>query len=89
MKLIELYRIWMTTGHLPKLGLCNSIPIEYRKTFYLLAPLHDDKVGLLIDSGSQTYWGSGLPCDHKLEETGFTPLRQTIVLLICAIHNEL
>lgn len=89
-RLIDLYKEWMEKGRLPNGGLCVSLNCEYedslKEYFY---PTPTEFKSLSHEGYEPTYWASGLPSDHKDEYCGFTPLRQTIVLLICAIHNEL
>jgi len=89
MKLIDLYKEWMETGKLPDWGLCNSIPKEYWETLDLFEPSQDEESQLDYEGLSWNYWASGLPTNHKDEKYGFTPLRQTIVLLICAMKDEI
>lgn len=90
-KLIDLYKEWMETGELPKGGLCIALlDTKYEEIIdEELSPTYEDRQTLKKEGLCTTYWASGLPEDHKDEMYGFTPLRQTIVLLICAIHNEL
>lgn len=90
MKLIELHKKWMETGVLPSHGLCNSLKAKYFRTLLdLFAPpieANKDYVTFwaypltLSQEGSMSYMEMALP---------YTPTRQTIVLLICAIHGEL
>lgn len=89
MKLIELYKKWMKSGELPDSGLCNSIQIKYEKLFLLFIPSRNECLALSKEGFDITYWASGLPADHKDEQIAFTPLRQTIVLLICAMAGEI
>lgn len=82
-KLIDLYKEWMETGRMDDAGLCQiSMNTYWEETF-------DEYFFNHIPKNSKDYWGSGLRINHKNEQFTFTPLRQTIVLLICAIHNEL
>lgn len=94
MKLIDLYKEWMKKGTMTKegrllFGLCLELPFEYSASLELLTPTIEDYKSLSNDGFCTVYWGSGLPVDHKDEMSAFTPLRQTIVLLICAMHDEL
>lgn len=89
-KLINLYKEWMETGKIPGNGLCNSMPNdEYKYSLEDFAPYSSDKLGIINDGESRNYWGAGLSPHHKGVSRDFTPLRQTIVLLICAMNNEL
>ena len=89
-KLIDCYKEWMKEGVIDNRrgsigdgGLCNAVPKEYLETLHFLAP---------PNSQSWHYWGYGIPYFHTPDTRvmySFTPLRQTVVLLICAMHNEL
>lgn len=83
MKLIDLYKEWMETGIMPNTGLCPiSMHTYWEKTF-------DDYFYNHMGQGKSIFWGAGVKIGHKDEKYTFTPLRQTIVLLICAMHDEL
>lgn len=88
-KLIELHKQWGKKGGLPATGLCGSIPSKYENTFELLNPTKDDYGKLANKRFSLNWWGSGLNRDDKKKYYTYTPLRQTIVLLICAMHDEI
>lgn len=82
MKLIDLYKQWMETGKLPEDGLCNCIPQKYSKEFNLCKP----------ESSPYMYWANiDTPTQNNYDDwhNGFNPIRQTIVLLICAMCDEL
>jgi len=89
MELIDLYKKWMETEKLSNVGLCNSLPQTYWKTLILFMPSNDEMLELIEEGFDQVFWASGLPADHRKEERGFTELRQTIVSLICAMHDEI
>lgn len=89
-KLIDLYKEWMETGLIEEDrfrkhgtgGLCNCVPEKYLETLFLFTPKKDSD-GFWANNLDRTYYST-------IESMyGFNPLRQTIVLLICAIHNEL
>ena len=88
-KLIDLYKEWMKTGMMTEDGLCICMPDEYEKPFRLLYPTREDKIELLITHLSDGFWASGLSREDDNKYATFTPLRQTIVLLICAMCDEL
>jgi len=90
-KLIDLYKEWMETEDLSGDGLCSSLPKHYLESFEHFSPSQQEIHELGNQMFSTLYWGSGLKCyDHiDLRARKFTPLRQTIVLLICAMHDEL
>lgn len=68
-------------------GLCGYI--QNYPNFKLIVPTKDDYIKLDKEDLSLAYWGSGNEVDHPENEKGFTPLRQTIVLFLAAINNEL
>jgi len=92
MKLIELYKEWMETGAIPKRGLCWSLPEKYLIDLSLFRPNTEEENELWENGLTIVYWGSGLntlsSSMYNLEHK-FTDLRQTIVLLICAMNNEI
>ena len=90
MKLKKEYEKWVETGELPGDGLCNSLRrTEYQNTLELFKPSRKEKFELIASDFSFCYWGSGLNNNDLGIFNKFTPLRQTIVLLILAMHDEL
>ena len=96
MKLIDLYKEWMETGRItgeknncPN-GLCSAVPEKYCDSLLLFKPSTKELNGLRDEYLSQTYWASGLDLFDSItnKESLFSPLRQTIVLLICCILEE-
>lgn len=88
MKLIDLHKRWCKSGRLPMIGLCYTIDRfgEKEDLDYLLM-FKPDKI---INSFRGRYWGYGKfggGVDNVVCE--YTPLRQTIVLLICCMKNEI
>lgn len=90
MKLIEMHKSWMDKGELDVNGLCNSLKgTVYEEILELFEPECNP-----LNTQTDVYWGySGInvlfaPNEHFVKYQ-YTPLRQTIVLLICAMHNEL
>jgi len=76
------------SGVIPSWGLCSCSLYGYLddRLLDLFTPSSDD-LGQLIKEGSATcYWGSGTNTDMLCK---FTTLRQTIVLFMAAINNEL
>lgn len=91
MKYLDFYYKCLETGLIVdkgqlSLGLCAALPRSFQKTFY---PTVDEEDTLLKEGFCPVYWASGLPLYHKDETCVFTPLRQTIVLLMAAMNNEL
>jgi hypothetical protein len=78
--IMELYEEWMETGTLPDYGLCSSLPKKYLESLSKLSPFEGD---------ISLFWAAGVPIGHWDRYDGFTPLRQTIMLLIAAMHDEL
>ena len=90
MKLKQEYENWMETGELPENGLCKCLSgTKYKSTLDLFKPSRKEKFELVAIEFSYGYWGSGLAYSDNDKYAKFTPLRQTIVLLILAIHDEL
>lgn len=95
MKLFELYKQWMETGTMgqPKVmggGLCNMLPTEYKyDDLEMMKPTMHDLAK--INSWGTTFWayGENIPIDLTRQAYDFTPLRQNIVLFICAMNDEL
>lgn len=83
-KYLKFYEDCMTTGELPDYGLCNSIE-SYDGELMLFEP----PSGLF---SPYDYWGFGENPEHLssyVVATKFTTLRQTIVLLLAAMNDEL
>lgn len=92
MKLIDYHKLWCETGKLPSLGLCSTlIALNLKEEFKILKTLIKPNVEELPWCGHRDYWGccteTIFKCNIKPNE--YTPFRQTIVLLICAIKNEI
>lgn len=94
-RLIDYHREWEIKKQIPTDGLCltfDKLPVKYRNTFELFEP-STQEVGELDDSyESCGFWAAGLDryeADFQDIRIGYTPRRQAIILLICAMHNEL
>lgn len=87
MKLIDLHKEWMESGKIKDRensfgdgGLCNAVPIKYYDAVSLFRPKRY-KI---------SWWAGGHPNQENDKLMyDYNSLRQTIVLLICAINNEL
>ena len=96
-KHLEFYKACMETGVLPKEiyggGLCNCANEELIDTDLLddLHPTDEDFDKLMDEHKNRCYWGSDLNSVEYLNTLShsFTPLRQTIVLFMAAMNNEL
>lgn len=91
MKYLPLYYKWLEKGEIPYRenektcgGLCS---IFGGKRLFDMMSLNDpfDKGWYWGYTGDRTCWDPYLGC----KETAFTPLRQTIVLFMAAMNNEL
>jgi hypothetical protein len=89
MKYLELYKDWRIGGKIPKEGLCASL--NFPKRLEMFEPTREDAEKLQKKNMSTAYWGSGMTIysNDKLRYYSFTPLRQTILLFLAAINNEL
>ena len=90
-KLIDCYKEWMEAGKLPDEGLCLCLPKKYKKTLIDIAPTNEESMQLRKEGKPTAYWGYGKQgwIFANNYYTDFTPLRQAIVLLICAMHDEI
>lgn len=87
-KLIDLHKEWMGMGTMGEPengggGLCNVVPVEYKTNLCCFIPKQ-----YRVFWGSDTRIGSTNE-NYKTVAYKYTELRQTIVLFICAMHNEL
>lgn len=91
MKLIDEHKQWCRTGVLPSCnGLCSELKnTEYEESLDLFRPSAKERIKLNDKGISVAYWGSGLKWHAKDIYKNYTELRQNIVLLICAMHDEL
>ncbi len=95
-KLIDLHFEWMETGTMGKLynaggGLCNFIPAEYIHLFDLFIPTQRE-LDVFEENDSPIFWASGLQesySEYSKLAYLYTPRRQSIVLLICAMYGEI
>jgi hypothetical protein len=95
-KHLDYYKRCMLTGYLegvhPQLpfgGLCRAAAsqvIDSKIFRELIVPSYKEREKLSKEGKSSSYWASGHVSARPCE---FTPLRQTIVLLMAAIKGEL
>ena len=100
-KYLALYKKWLETGKLPKgLGLCNEFG-KFDSTKGVRV-YHDELFPLFVEDQVFVYWGfeDGFGEKELLANWGnesvmtemrssFTPLRQTILLFMAALNEEL
>jgi len=92
MKLIDLHKEWMEKGQTSENGICNEV-LKFQGKYYnemqLLRPTYNDFNKISDENNCVVFWGAGLSSDNQEICKAYTPLRQTIVLLICAMNNEI
>lgn len=86
-KYLKFYEKCIGAGRLPHDGLCKSFGKV--KKFQRFIPTCDDFDIMNQEDKSTGYWGSGVKYNNIRKYCGFTPLRQTIVLFMAAMNNEL
>lgn len=79
---------------MPDEGLCmcasdDKISSDILEEYF--QPTPEERYDLVTEGLSTFYWGSGISKYNQYDEIAyvFTPLRQTIVLFMAAINNEL
>jgi hypothetical protein len=91
-KLINNFKKWSTKGEIPEEGLCETLRYTpYKETLEQFVPTREDVDTLLKEDKPFLYWAYGIESNTertKVRRQGLTPLRQTILALICAIHDE-
>ncbi len=91
-KLITNFKKWSTKGEIPAEGLCETLRYTpYKETLRLFSPTIEDARTLHEERKPFTYWGYGIEYNGeelKKRHQGLTPLRQTILAFICAMHDE-
>lgn len=91
-KLIANFKKWSTKGEIPEEGLCETlICTPYEETLDLFKPTFEDFRTLNVENKPTTYWGYGIESNTertKVRRQGLTPLRQTILAFMCAMHDE-
>lgn len=93
-KYLPLYYKWASKGRIPHFGLCNCFKDCYE--FHLLLP--EDMNGYWAYDGEPLSADAGINMQRDIDRRiitrddarhEFTPLRQTIVLFLAAMNNEL
>lgn len=89
-KILDYYKQFSKTGELDQSGLCLLLrDTPYNRELFLFKPTKEDFDELCNDGLSKGWWASLLPNDSLEKMSAFTPMRQTILLFIAAMHNEL
>ncbi len=91
MNLKEEYLRWKKYGSITNVGLCRTLSgTKYRDTLdSLIRPNKMEEIKLSNEGLSTVYWGSGVDASDERRWFTLTPLRENIILLILAIHDEL
>lgn len=90
-KHLDFYFKCMESGELPYAGLCYCAArrLISKKLLDIIEPSFEDDFNLRNEGLSFGYWSSGLLLNDSNKFFQFTPLRQTIVLFMAAMNNEL
>lgn len=89
MTYLEFYEQCMESGFMEDIGLCNALPHALNnQVFDMVKPTLTDFCELDGKGLSSLFWASGLNSFDPNRYTLFTPLRQTLVLLMAAIAGE-
>lgn len=88
---LAFYEKCMINGTMPHDGLCKNLDYEFLQLFN---PTSSEREILFLENTSRIYWGYGVPYDAQTYNEdelcyGFTTLRQTLVLFMAAMNNEL
>ena len=84
MKYLDLYKRWVEDGYMLCPGLCTAFGGD--TIFGVMCPTSADILELKYEGCTTMYWGSD-DWSNKIYE--FTELRQTIVLFMAALNDEL
>lgn len=83
-KYYDFYIECMATGFMPKMGLCNNFPKNHK--LELFKPTIEDVYENEIHIAT---WGYFLRSCPGEQEDAFNTIRQTVVLFLAAMNNEL
>lgn len=93
-KHLQFYMDCMKRGVMPCSGLCINTedcggPLS-EELLHLFIPTDDELIRLAKKGYSTSYWGSGvITNNYNILYDAFSPLRQTIVLFMACLNNEL
>lgn len=77
----------MEAGRMDEKGLCSEVVgTKYDTLLECFDPSYEERSRWGIYTG---YWASGMDVFDFRKHYTYTPLRQTIVLLICAMEGEI
>lgn len=82
---LKMYREWMEAGKMPNSGLCFYF--QHDELFGLFVPSSLEEIELTTEKLPVLFWGA--ETYKELAQFGFGPRRQTIVLFLAAMNNEL
>lgn len=88
-KYMQFYKDCIINKRLKDFGLCSSLGGDLLELF---KPTEEDEDELANEGLSILYWASGVSSNYKYDNKRwfeFTPLRQTIVLFMAALNDEL
>jgi hypothetical protein len=92
-KHLQFYIDCMRTGVIPGDGLClntsDCAGVLSEVLLETLTPTLDERKQLDKEGYSSAYWASGISRHDPDTYNAFTSLRQTIILFMAAINNEL
>jgi hypothetical protein len=97
-KHLNFYKRCMKTGYLPEVGVGGLCSCATRKLISVrnlekFEPTSNDYTDLEYEGFAVGFWAYGRRCSHsefsRDAQYQFTPLRQTIVLFMAALNNEL
>lgn len=90
MNLYEQYKQMMETGDITICGLCYLLKrTKYSEDLKPFKPSKKEIKDMKAREEAWDFWASDMSIHDLNRLYTFTPLRQTIVLLICAMHGEL
>lgn len=93
--LMECHEEWIKTGIMPHVGLCGSLSGKYLATLVEMFTLSKEEIEQLRGENKPAgFWGYGYAFNTDEFNEGsltmsYTPLRQNVLLLIAAMHDEL
>lgn len=92
-RLWELHDFCTENMNMPRVGLCNSIPVEFQDCFEaIMNPSSDECIELDRNQESLIYWGSGLNPKNSFSidriAYSYSDRRQTLLLLFITLLED-